>query len=113
MKNFLLVLLALPFFSNAQTGYLYGLYLGTSTALNSNTGVATIQPGVAVVSYLSAFPNTKIYEFCDHVVYALHHRFFQVTGDSVNMYLLNFDLDQGSLTNILFKVDSVGDGTPG
>jgi hypothetical protein len=112
--NRLLLLLLIPQISFSQNpGDLYGLYLGTSNPLNSNVGVAAVNPQTAVVSYLTAFPNTKIYAFGDHAVDPIHHSFFQVTGDSVNMYLLDFDIDDGSMNNILFQVDSVGDGTPG
>src|ERR1041385_4210412 len=113
MKKFLLLILITPFFSNAQTGQLYGLYLGTSITFNSNVGTAAVDPETAVVDYHAAFENTKIYAFGDHAVDPGDHSFFQLTGDSVNMYLLNFDVDAGTLNNILFQVDSVGDGTAG
>lgn len=110
----LLLLFLVPQIAFSQNpGDLYGLYLGTSNVLNSNVGVATVDPQTAAVSYLTAFPNTKIYAFGDHAVDPIHHSFFQVTGDSVNMYLLDFDIDDGSMNDILFQVDSVGDGTPG
>jgi hypothetical protein len=114
MKKTLLLLLALlPIFACAQTGNLYALYLGTSTTYNSNVGVATVNPETAVVSYVNAFQNTHIWGYGDHTVDPVHHEWFQVFGDSVNMYLSRYNIDEGTFTSILFQVDSVGNGDPG
>jgi hypothetical protein len=113
-EKLLLALLFVPVYAMSQgTVQLYGLYLGTNSSLNSNVGVCTINPATAQASYLNAFPNTDIHAFGDHTVDALHHQFFQVTGDSVNMYLMNFNITTGALSNILYTVDSVGNGAPG
>src|SRR6185503_12777144 len=63
--------------------------------------------------YITAFPNEKFYGFADHAVDPFHHAFFQIVGDSINNYLMNFDMNTGALNNILFVVDSVGSGLPG
>jgi len=113
MKKLLPLFFFLPIFSNAQNGNLYGLYLGTSTSANSNVGVASVDPETAVVSYVNAFQNTSIWAYGDHTVDPVHHAWFQVWGDSINMYLSNFDIDEGTLTNILYTADSVGNGQSG
>jgi hypothetical protein len=92
MKKFLPLYIILPLFVQAQfSGEYYGLYLGTNTALNSNVGLASVNSQTSVATFMTAFPNTKIYAYGDHTVDAVHGNYFLVTGDSINMYLLNFD----------------------
>lgn len=113
MKKYILpFFLSFPLFLHAQSG-VFGLYLGNDAALNSNTGVASVDGTTGDVNYIHAFLNTDIHAFGDHAADSYNKQFYQVTGDSVNMYLMNFDMSTGELTNILFVVDSVGDGTPG
>src|SRR6476659_7744039 len=105
MKKYILsFLLACPFFVHAQYG-VFGLYLGNDAALNSNTGVSSVDGTTGDVNYIHAFLNTDIHAFGDHAADSYNKQFYQVTGDSVNMYLMNFDMSTGELTNILFTVD--------
>src|SRR5262245_7795959 len=107
MRSIFLLFLFIPSLHFGQSSGLYGLYLGTNAAINSLVGIADIDPPTVEATYVSAFANTDKYAYGDHAVDPLGERYFQVVGDSIHMYLLNFDIASGTLTNILFQVDSV------
>jgi len=114
MKKILTLLIAIPLFCNAQlTQDLYGLYLGDDNSVNSDLGVGLIDPETAQVTYQASFVDANIHALGDHAVDPIHHCWFEVWGDSINMYLSNYNMDNGNLNNILFTADSVGNGQSG
>lgn len=114
MKKLFLIIFVFPLLCRAQSGgNLYGFYIGTDAPIHSLVGLSNVDAQNSQFSLVAPFVNTDHYAFGDHTIDPIHGHYFQVTGDSLNMYLLNFDINTGDLTNILFTVDSVGPGTSG
>ncbi len=70
--------------------------------INPSNGQTTLISNLSIPSGHSVF----VQRFLD----VQNNRFFLVTADSVNVYLMNFDIASGQLNNILFTADSVGNG---
>lgn len=95
--------------SQAQSvGNLFGTkvyYPGQASFVETNP----LNGQFSIVSNLS--PNIRACS--ERFLDAQNDRYFLVTADSINMYLMNYQISTGQLNNILFTVDSVGDGQSG
>lgn len=115
MKKILTVLLLLISSSVfGQSNFLYCLYIGYDpNAGKSYPGNAVYDASTTDWTITNAWSDSDIHAFGDHTIDPVNNRWYQVYGDSLNMYLLMIDMITGDTLKQLFTVDSVGSGEVG
>ena len=108
VRNLLMLILVFQYsFSDAQiAGHLLGIKYSNSPLVQSFVDVDPQSGQTIVISNLSPPYNG----LSGHTLDSKNNRFFLITADSINMYLVNYDVASGYLTNILYTRDSVGNG---
>ena len=114
MKKLFTLFLFFAVSASGQNSFLYGLYIGYDPGTQSGyCGIAEYNESAGDWTIDNAWSDSDIHAFGDHTLDPVNLRWYQVYGDSLNMYLLMVDLVTGDTLKHLFKVDSVGPGTPG
>jgi hypothetical protein len=114
MKKILPALLFISSSVFGQSNFLYNLYIGYDPYANkSYSGNAVYNASTTDWTITNAWSDSDIHAFGDHTIDPVNKRWYQVYGDSLNMYLLMIDMITGDTLKQVFIVDSVGSGAVG
>jgi len=114
MKKLFFAVIFISSYGYSQNNFLYGIYLGYDPyAQRGLAGNSVYDANTAEWTIINVWSDSDIHAFGDHTLDPENMRWYQVYGDSLNMYLLMIDMVTGDTLQHLFTVDSVGDGTAG
>jgi len=110
---FILICLS-TFFARAQSGFdLYGLCWRDQTPTSMDIAFAKIDSGNGNLTLLSTWKQKSIRALGHNAADPKNRMFYQVTTDSLNLYILKIDMNTGIIMDTVFRQDSLGTGESG